>query len=749
MKNVTCHSCNHLCVGEALRHENHFFHPKCFKCEVCFLGLAHGSFFQKDGHFYCPEDYLDKYGTKCKACQEFVEGDCVSALGNTYHKECFVCGRCGRPFLGGEEVAYERVNDNYFCVECRLPCSVCSVPMAPGEKVTYNGEDVLCSNCVTREEMLSSSSSSSNKTTPPLIKKTMKVANANEESTKCSGCKRTLKLKQAISAIDGYWHAWCFKCSICSQILSAEYMAKDGKVYCEKDYLQKFGVKCANCERFIAGKVLQAGQKQYHPTCAKCGRCGYYFTEGEDMFVQGTEIWHPNCSKANGYIDKFSEASKKENAVLYDYNQNNPFAFSLNSSNLPKSRTSSRSSNSLNPQTINYTNSYLSRETANGSYLYPRAPKTPEAPVTPNFHRPEFTRLASKPQPFITPPKTDDSWLARRNKPKPAKMSEILMTKQPPHLDKDMSHDIINQSRYPASEKPPEGVPAKIEREDFPVPLVLFDRLRSRSEGFLVKKEEEEFEDGLQRVTSPLGRMILREEFEKEKDEVIDPRLVARTPSGKSEPMRPLRYSSSSQSSALRNRWSSSANSPSNKSATLPSNMRNSTLSPTNGYLSPKSCTLPRDMDNIHILHIMVGSHIYTFEPKVYLDFSSPTSYGSSTPVLSGSPSPPNGSIDGFGPSIHPLSSEEHRLRLLRIAQGRSMPNVATGKIDFETDFQVYPLESLLIRNYRLPKDVDRNHLELHLSTRDFYRAFKMGFNQFSDLPKWKQIELKKNAMLF
>ncbi|XP_071947745.1 actin-binding LIM protein 2-like isoform X2 [Antedon mediterranea] len=720
MKNVKCHSCQNPCVGEALRHENHFFHPKCFKCEVCFLGLAHGSFFSKDGHFYCPEDYLEKYGTKCNACQDFVEGEVVSALGNTYHKECFVCGRCGCPLSGGVEVSYERQNDSYFCVECRS-CSVCSVPMAPGEKVTYNGSDVLCGNCVAREELLSSSSSSSSKATPPTMKKATKVTNASDENTKCNGCKRTLKLKQAITAVDAYWHVWCFKCSICSKILSAEYMAQNGKVYCEKDYLEKFGVKCANCDRFIAGKVLQAGQKQYHPTCAKCGRCGYYFTEGEDMFVQGTEIWHPNCSKANGYIDKFSEASKKENAVLYDYNQNNPYAFSLNVNNMPRSR---GSSNSLNPQALNYTNSYLSHETNTGSYLYPRIPKSPDAPTTPNFHRPD-----SNPQHFITPNKTEtDSWLAKRMKPKPAKMSELLMTKQPPHLDKDLSNSIINESKYPASSKPAEGVPAKIEREDFPAPQVYFDRFRSKSEGFLAKQEEEEFENDVSRVASPLGQMILREEFEKKKEEVIDPRTVSRTPSGKSEPARQLRYSTSSQSNALRNRWSS-ANSPSTKSATLPSNMRHSSMSPTNGYLSPRSCTLPRDTD--------------TWNGEVYLDYSSPVSYGSSTPVLSGSSSPRNGSIDGgFSPTLHPLSNDdEHRLRLLRIAQGRSMPNVATGK--------VYPLESLLTTNYRLPKDVDRKHLELHLSTRDFYRAFKMGFNQFSDLPKWKQRDLKKNALLF
>jgi actin-binding LIM protein len=85
-----------------------------------------------------------------------------------------------------------------------------------------------------------------------------------------------------------YFHS----CMVCGQVLSGEYMGKDGQPYCEKDYQKSFGVKCAYCERYISGKVLQAGDNHhFHPTCARCSKCGDPFGDGEEMYLQGTAIW--------------------------------------------------------------------------------------------------------------------------------------------------------------------------------------------------------------------------------------------------------------------------------------------------------------------------------------------------------------------------------------------------------------------------------------------------------------------------
>lgn len=40
------------------------------------------------------QDYQRAFGTRCAACGQYVEGEVVAALGNTYHQKCFTCARC-------------------------------------------------------------------------------------------------------------------------------------------------------------------------------------------------------------------------------------------------------------------------------------------------------------------------------------------------------------------------------------------------------------------------------------------------------------------------------------------------------------------------------------------------------------------------------------------------------------------------------------------------------------------------------
>ena len=55
-------------------------------------------------------------------------------------------------------------------------------------------------------------------------------------------------------------------------------------------------MKCNNCAEYIVGKVIEAGSKRYHPTCAQCSVCEGIFAEGQDMLVHGDEVWHPACN---------------------------------------------------------------------------------------------------------------------------------------------------------------------------------------------------------------------------------------------------------------------------------------------------------------------------------------------------------------------------------------------------------------------------------------------------------------------
>ncbi|XP_071605575.1 actin-binding LIM protein 1 isoform X1 [Heliangelus exortis] len=256
---IHCHKCGEPCKGEVLRVQARHFHIKCFTCKVCGCDLAQGGFFIKNGEYLCTLDYQRMYGTRCNGCGDFVEGEVVTALGKTYHPSCFACTVCKRPF-------------------------------PPGDRVTFNGRDCLCQMCA-----------------QPMSPGPKELS----ASSNCAGCGRDIKNGQALLALDKQWHLGCFKCKACGKVLTGEYISKDGAPYCEKDYQVLFGVKCEACHQFITGKVLEAGDKHYHPSCARCSRCNQMFTEGEEMYLQGSTVWHPDCKQSTKSEDKLRHSSSE------------------------------------------------------------------------------------------------------------------------------------------------------------------------------------------------------------------------------------------------------------------------------------------------------------------------------------------------------------------------------------------------------------------------------------------------------
>ncbi|XP_053495277.1 actin-binding LIM protein 2 isoform X1 [Ictalurus furcatus] len=244
---ILCQNCGQACKGEVLRVQNKHFHIKCFICKVCGCDLAQGGFFVRQGEFICTLDYQRLYGTRCFSCEQFIEGEVVSALGKTYHPRCFVCAVCKQPFPAGD-------------------------------RVTFNGKECICQKC----------------TQPPPANSSAPAQAVHN----CCGCGKEFKNEQSLVALDKHWHLGCFKCRVCNKVLNAEYISKDGIPYCEMDYHAMFGIQCESCKKYITGKVLEAGDKQYHPACARCVRCEQMFGEGEEMYLQGSSMWHPACRQA-------------------------------------------------------------------------------------------------------------------------------------------------------------------------------------------------------------------------------------------------------------------------------------------------------------------------------------------------------------------------------------------------------------------------------------------------------------------
>ncbi|XP_030424905.1 actin-binding LIM protein 1 isoform X5 [Gopherus evgoodei] len=726
---IHCHKCEEPCKGEVLRVQSKHFHIKCFTCKVCGCDLAQGGFFIKNGEYLCSVDYQRMYGTRCNGCGEFVEGEVVTALGKTYHPNCFACTVCKRPF-------------------------------PPGDRVTFNGRDCLCQMCA---QPMSSS--------PKEI----------SSSSNCAGCGREIKNGQALLALDKQWHLGCFKCKACGKVLTGEYISKDGAPYCEKDYQVLFGVKCEACHQFITGKVLEAGDKHYHPSCARCSRCNQMFTEGEEMYLQGSTVWHPDCKQSTKAEDKLRHSSsdffypkslvlrrprstelfsppcimnsiknlrqptrtssesiysrpgssipgspghtiyaKVDNEILdykdlaaipkvkaiYDIERPDLITYEPFYTSAYEER-QERQSLGESPRTLSPTPSaegyqdvrdrMIHRSTSQGSIsspVYSRHSYTPTMSRSPqHFHRPASFYIGNEPSSgrnspvpyrpdsrpltptYVQAPKhfhVPDQGINIYRKPPIYKQHDATALA----AQSKSSEDIIKSSKFPAAHAPAPNEIPKIETDHWPGPPSLAAvgvDMRRRSSGR--EEEDEELqrrrqlqEEQLMKLNSGLGQLILKEEMEKETRD-RPPLLASRYDS-------PI--NSSSQASA-------------SKTSSLPGYGRNG-------------------------LHRPVST-----------DFGQYNSYGDVSGDVRDFQSLPDGHVPG-----------------MRMDRGVSMPNMLEPKI--------FPYEMLMVTNRgrnKILRDVDRTRLERHLAPEVFQEIFGMTIQEFDKLPLWRRNDMKKKAKLF
>ncbi|XP_040291120.1 actin-binding LIM protein 1 isoform X17 [Bufo bufo] len=670
---IRCHKCGEPCKGEVLRVQSKHFHIKCFICKVCGCDLAQGGFFIKNGEYLCTLDYQRMYGTQCSGCGEFVEGEVVTALGKTYHPACFACTACKHPF-------------------------------PPGDRVTFNGRDCLCQECAAQ----------------PMSPGAKELSAASS----CSGCGRDIKNGQALLALDKQWHLGCFKCKSCGKVLTGEYISKDGSPYCEKDYQVLFGVTCEACHKFITGKVLEAGDKHYHPSCARCSRCHQMFTEGEEMYLQGSTVWHPDCKQTTKAEEKMRRLSfffpgsikrkptrssaesvysrtgssipgspghticaKVDDEILdykdlaaipkvkaiYDIERPDLITYeSFHTSTYderqnvgePQSPRSDRSSvlNERSPRTLSPTPS--TEGYMDGRERIIQRSTSQGSLNSPVYSRHNYTPTVSRsPQHFHRP----DQGLNIYRKPPIYKQHDAAAM-----AAFNNSEDIIKSSKFPAAHAPAPGEVPKIETDYWPGPpsLAAIGDTRRRSSGR--EEEDEELqrrrqlqEEQLMKLNSGLGQLILREEKESRE--------------------RP--HSASRYDSALL----SSLRSDASKTSSLPGYGRNG-------------------------LHRPVST-----------DFAQYDSYGDISGGVRDYQSLPDGHVP-----------------VMRMDRGVSMPNMLEPKI--------YPYEMLMTTNRgrnKMLRDMDKTRLERHLAPEVFQDLFKMTIQEFDKLPLWKRNDLKKKARLF
>ncbi|KAM5320403.1 actin-binding LIM protein 1 isoform 3-T3 [Glossophaga mutica] len=652
------------------------------------------------------------YGTRCHGCGEFVEGEVVTALGKTYHPNCFACTICKRPF-------------------------------PPGDRVTFNGRDCLCQLCA---QPMSSSP---------------KEASC---SSNCAGCGRDIKNGQALLALEKQWHLGCFKCKSCGKVLTGEYISKDGAPYCEKDYQGLFGVKCEACHQFITGKVLEAGDKHYHPSCARCSRCNQMFTEGEEMYLQGSTVWHPDCKQSTKTEEKLrptrtsSESiysrpgssipgspghtiyAKVDNEILdykdlaaipkvkaiYDIERPDLITYEpFYTSGYDDKQ--ERQSLGESPRTLSPTPSaegyqdtrdrMIHRSTSQGSInspVYSRHSYTPTTSRSPqHFHRPGNEPSSGRNSPLPHRPDSRPLTPTYVQAPKHFHVPDqgINIYRKPPiykqhdaaalAAQSKSSEDIIKFSKFPAAQAPDPSEIPKIETDHWPGPPSLAAvgaDMRRRSSGR--EEDDEELlrrrqlqEEQLMKLNSGLGQLILKEEMEREKE-------------------RESRERSSLSASRYDSPINSASHVLSSKTSSLPGYGRN-------GLHRPVST----DFAQYNSYGDVSGSmRDYQVWDPVFPESATPAEQAFSSPDTL-----PDGHMPG-----------------MRMDRGVSMPNMLEPKI--------FPYEMLKVTNRgrnKILRDVDRTRLERHLAPEVFREIFGMSIQEFDKLPLWRRNEMKKKAKLF
>ncbi|XP_032885502.1 actin-binding LIM protein 3 isoform X12 [Amblyraja radiata] len=454
---IRCYRCGGLCKGEVVRVHNNHFHVKCFTCQYCGSDLAQANFFFKNGEYICTLDYQRLYGTRCDSCKEFIGGEVISALGRTFHPKCFVCTACRKPF-----------------------------PV--GDRVTFSGKDCVCQQC--SHTLITAS-------------EPIKIHGPSQ----CAGCGDEIKHGQSLLALEKQWHVSCFKCQSCGVVLTGEYISKDGVPYCETDYHSQFGIKCESCDRYISGRVLEAGGKHYHPTCARCVRCNQMFTEGEEMYLTGCEVWHPLCKQSARMEKKLrhrraSEASISPPGSSISGSPNRVICDMYDGMDLRQRRSSSPG--------------YIDSPTYSRQGMSPTMPRSPQ-----HYHRPGtesgrsspyYSQLDIKPSPVQTP--------IHFHIPASGEISNIY--RKPPIYKRHeyvyiatkskTSEDIVQSARYPAAYSPDIFQQSESEYWHYPTSPKA-TRWSRRSSCGAEDEGQNIWDQGIQRIQSGINRLILKEEM--------------------------------------------------------------------------------------------------------------------------------------------------------------------------------------------------------------------------------------------
>ncbi|XP_008291470.1 leupaxin isoform X1 [Stegastes partitus] len=226
-----CASCNKCIVGKMITALGQVWHPEHFVCVACKAELSTTGFFERDGRPYCDKDYHQLFSPRCAYCKGPIMQNIVTALDQNWHPEHFFCTHCGGLF--GPEGFLEKDGKLYCC------------------KDFYH-----------------------------LF------------APKCSGCGESVR-ENYLTAANGTWHPECFVCADCLKpFTDGRFMELAGRPLCSLHFHSRQGTLCGSCGEPITGRCISALERKFHPEHFVCAFCLRQLSQGIFKEQEGK----PYCS---------------------------------------------------------------------------------------------------------------------------------------------------------------------------------------------------------------------------------------------------------------------------------------------------------------------------------------------------------------------------------------------------------------------------------------------------------------------
>jgi LIM and senescent cell antigen-like-containing domain protein 1/2 len=222
-KGPPCANCGEMIIGQCLNALGKTYHPEHFVCACCSQPFQGGKFMIKDDEPYCETDYFELFGNRCRTCKEIIRAQYVSAGPYFFHPEHFVCFTCGKKLIGTKYKTQENSDDMpVLCVDCHVK-----------RVVTIDPNEKMCARCK-----------------KPIVGQwiTLKGQTMHPEHFRCEEC--------GCAFTGGNCHEY------------------EGALYCTEHYEALLKKSCSKCGKPVLGRGVTACGRVFHPEHFGCHVCG-------------------------------------------------------------------------------------------------------------------------------------------------------------------------------------------------------------------------------------------------------------------------------------------------------------------------------------------------------------------------------------------------------------------------------------------------------------------------------------------